>query len=294
VGKSLISVGELVSQLSAGAPRPALLDVRWELASGSRRQDYLDAHLPDAAFVDLDAELSGPPGSAGRHPLPDSDAFQASMRDAGVDDRRPVVVYDDARSLAAARAWWLLRYFGHSEVAVLDGGIAAWESAGEPTQAGAAAFKPGDFTARAGWMTLIDAGGAAALARRGVLLDARAPERYRGEHEPIDPVAGHIPGARNAPMSEHLDASGHFLAPGELRAALQKRGVRDGVELGAYCGSGITAAHEVLALELAGYRAALYVGSWSEWIADPSRPVATSEDERGETAAVAAAEDERG
>jgi thiosulfate/3-mercaptopyruvate sulfurtransferase len=285
VGKPLISVGELASLLSSGASRPALLDIRWELASGSRRRDYLDAHLPDAAFVDLDVGLSTPPGRAGRHPLPDSGAFQASMRGAGVNDRHPVVVYDGDRSLAAARAWWLLRYFGHSDVAVLDGGIAAWESAGGPTEPGAATLRPGDFTARPGVMPLIDAAGAAALARCGVLLDARSPERYRGEHEPIDPVAGHIPGARNAPMSENLDASGHFLARGELRAVLQRRGVSDGVELGAYCGSGITAAHEVLALELAGYRAALYAGSWSEWIADPGRPVATGEDESRSTAA---------
>jgi thiosulfate/3-mercaptopyruvate sulfurtransferase len=282
VGKPLISVDELASLRVGDAPRPALLDIRWELSGGSRRQDYLDAHLPGAAFVDLDAELASPPGQAGRHPLPAPDAFQASMRTAGVDDHRPVVVYDAASSLAAARAWWLLRYFGHGEVAVLDGGIAAWESAGEPVETGAPpAPEPGDFTARAGAMALIDAAGAAALAWRGVLLDARAPERYRGEHEPIDPVAGHIPGARNSPTSENLDGSGRFLAPAELRAALQKRGLSDGVELGVYCGSGITAAHQVLALALAGYPAALYAGSWSEWIADSSRPVATGEDETG-------------
>jgi thiosulfate/3-mercaptopyruvate sulfurtransferase len=276
--KPLISVGDLAALLSGSAERPALLDVRWELASGPRREEYLDAHLPGAAFVDLDAELAGPPGRAGRHPLPDPAAFQASMRRAGVEDRRPAVVYDAASGMAAARAWWLLRYFGHGAVAVLDGGIAAWQHAGEPVQSGAPALAPGDFTARPGAMPVLDAPGAAALARHGVLLDARAPERYRGEREPLDPVAGHIPGARNAPTAENVDAIGRFRAPSELRDGFRTRGVRDGVELGAYCGSGITAAHEVLALELAGYSAALYPGSWSEWVTDPSRPVATGEE----------------
>jgi thiosulfate/3-mercaptopyruvate sulfurtransferase len=277
----LISVGELSSLLSGAATPPALLDVRWELASGPGREEYLDAHLPGAAFVDLDAELAGPPGRAGRHPLPDPAVFQAGMRRAGVEDRRPVVAYDAGGGTAAARAWWLLRYFGHEHVAVLDGGIAAWQRAGEPVQSGEPAVTPGDFTARPGAMPLLDAAGAAALSRRGVLLDARAPERYRGEREPVDPVAGHIPGARNAPTAENVDAAGRFRAASELRDGFRARGVIDGVELGAYCGSGITAAHEVLALELAGYSAALYPGSWSEWISDPSRPVATGEEPAG-------------
>lgn len=279
--KPLISVGELASLLSRSATRPALLDIRWELASGPRRQEYLDGHLPGAAFVDLDAELAGPPGPAGRHPLPDQAAFQDSMRRAGVEDRRLAVVYDAAGAFAAARGWWLFRYFGHTAAAVLDGGIAAWRRAGEPLQPGEPALTPGDFTARPGAMPLLDAPGAAALARRGVLLDARAPERYRGDREPVDPVAGHIPGALNAPTSENVDADGGFRAPSDLRDGFLAHGVRDGVELGAYCGSGITGAHEVLALELAGYSAALYPGSWSEWIADPSRPVATGEEPAG-------------
>jgi thiosulfate/3-mercaptopyruvate sulfurtransferase len=276
--KPLISVGDLAALLSRSAERPVLLDIRWELTSGPMRQEYLDAHLPGAAFVDLDAELAGPPGRAGRHPLPDRAAFQSSMRRAGVGDRSRVVVYDAGSGMAAARAWWLLRYFGHRAVAVLDGGIAAWQHAGEPVQSGEPAVTPGDVTSRPGAMPLLDAPGAAALARRGVLLDARAPERYRGEREPLDPVAGHIPGARNAPTAENVDAVGRFRAPSELRDGFRTRGVRDGVELGAYCGSGITAAHEVLALELAGYSAALYPGSWSEWVTDPSRPVATGEE----------------
>ena len=224
-------------------------------------------------FVDLDAELAGPPGPGGRHPLPDADRFAAAMRAAGVSGARSVVVYDAATSMAAARAWWLLRYAGHPNVAVLDGGIAAWIEAGEPLEAGAAPAEPGDFVPRTGAMPLLDAAGAAALSARGVLLDARAPERFRGEREPIDPVAGHIPRAVNRPTAENVDRSGRFVERARLRSAFERLGVGDDVEVGAYCGSGITAAHEVLALELAGFRAAMYAGSWSEWITDPARPV---------------------
>ena len=198
------------------------------------------------------------------------------MRAAGVRIGRGVVVYDAATSMAAARVWWLLRYFGHAEVAVLDGGFAAWIGAGGPVQTGpGVAATAGDFAARPGGMPVLDAAGAARVARGGVLLDARAPERFRGEQEPVDPVAGHIPGALNLPTSENVEASGRFRSPDALRQAFVRAGVRDGVDLGAYCGSGVTATHEVLALSLAGFdRVALYPGSWSEWIIDPRRPVA--------------------
>lgn len=228
-------------------------------------------------FVDLDAELAGPPGPGGRHPLPDADAFGTSMRAAGVSGALQVVVYDGATPMAAARAWWLLRYFGHSHVSVLDGGLAAWVAEGYPLEREAPSVEPGDFVPRPGGMPLLDAQGASALARRGLLLDARAPERFRGEVEPIDPVVGHIPGARNVPHSWTLDDSGQFLEPASLRKLFAQAGVGDGTEVGAYCGSGVAAAHEVLALELAGYPAALYVGSWSEWITDPRRRVARGE-----------------
>jgi thiosulfate/3-mercaptopyruvate sulfurtransferase len=186
------------------------------------------------------------------------------------------VVYDAADSMAAARAWWLLRYFGHADVAVLDGGLAAWVGAGLPVQTGEPS-RPGagDFCARPGGMSIVDAAGAAALARQGRLLDARTGERFRGEVEPIDPVAGHIPGARNRPTGLNVEPSGRFRAAGALREGFEAAGVTGDGELGVYCGSGITAAHQVLALELAGYGAALYPGSWSEWISDPGRPVAT-------------------
>jgi len=250
--------------------------VRWEL-SGPRLADYVEGHLPGAVFVDLDTALAGPPGDGGRHPLPAPGVFEAAMRAAGVSAGRPVVVYDAGNSMAAARAWWLLRYFGHPSVFVLDGGFGGWEAAGLPIERGLVTVAPGDFVARAGGMPLLDADGAARLvADGGLLLDARARERFRGEVEPIDPVAGHIPGAVNVPGTELLRLDGGFLDAGQLRARFRDAGVSDGVAVAAYCGSGVTAAFEVLALEVAGVSgAALYVGSWSDWIRDPSRGVAT-------------------
>jgi thiosulfate/3-mercaptopyruvate sulfurtransferase len=176
--------------------------------------------------------------------------------------------------MSAGRAWWLLRYYGHSDVAVLDGGLAAWAAAGYPMTDEPAHAEAGDFVARPGAMPVLMAQDVPALAARGALLDARAPERFRGEREPIDPLAGHIPGAVNVPATRTLDSSGRFLERSALRAIFERAGVAAGVEVGAYCGSGVTAAHEVLALELAGYEAALYPGSWSEWITDPRRPTA--------------------
>jgi thiosulfate/3-mercaptopyruvate sulfurtransferase len=227
--------------------------------------------------VDLDHDLSGPPGAGGRHPLPDPEEFAAAMRRVGVSGSRPVTVYDAANSMAAARAWWLLRYFGHDDVSVLDGGLRAWLAAGYEVEAGEPVVSPGDFQARPGGMPLLDAESALQIARTGVLLDARARERFLGLHEPIDPVAGHIPGARNRPTTENVQESGAFVAFKALRAGFERAGVRPGTAVGSYCGSGVVAAHEVLALELAGIPAALYVGSWSDWITDPERPVARGE-----------------
>jgi thiosulfate/3-mercaptopyruvate sulfurtransferase len=263
----------LVSEVPSDA---AVLDVRWELGGPPGLPRYLEGHIPGAAFVDLETALSSAPGDGGRHPMPSADAFGAAMRDAGVASDRPVVVYDAGSSMAAARAWWLLRYFGHPRVFVLNGGFSGWLAAGHAIERGVRAVEPGDFVPRPGGMALLDAAGAARVAGGGgVLLDARAPERYRGEHEPIDPVAGHIPGAVNLPSTELLHREGGFLDAAALRERFAGAGVRDGVEVGAYCGSGVVAAHEVLALSVAGFDAALYVGSWSEWIRDPSRPVAT-------------------
>jgi thiosulfate/3-mercaptopyruvate sulfurtransferase len=278
----LISAQQLAHALDV-ADGPLVLDVRHRLAAAQAthpgappaRDDYIAGHIPGAVFVDLERELAGPPGLGGRHPLPDAGAFARAMRSKGVSKRRPVVVYDDAGALSAARAWWLLRYHGHANVAVLDGGLSAWLGAGHALTTAMPRCARGDFHAVPGGMPLLDAHGAAQLARSAILLDARSPERFRGESEPVDPVAGHIPGARSHPTTENLDADGRFRTSDELRAALN---IPPGATVGAYCGSGVTAAHLVLALECAGHHAALYAGSWSDWISDPSRPVATGDD----------------
>ena len=278
---ALISSEELSAALAVGLHQPALLDVRWQLGGPPGIEAYRAGHLPGAAFVDLDRDLAGPPGRGGRHPLPDTARFQAAMRRCGVRGDRAVVVYDQRDTTAAARAWWLLGYHGHPDVRVLDGGYDAWVARGLPVTTEVTDPEPGDFTARPGQRPLLDAAGAAEVARDGVLLDARAPERYRGEVEPVDPVAGHIPGARSAPATGNLAADGHLRPPGELRERFAALGVRDDRPVAAYCGSGVVASSELLALELAGYRAALYLGSWSDWITDPSRPVATGDDPEG-------------
>jgi thiosulfate/3-mercaptopyruvate sulfurtransferase len=276
-GDLLVSPAALAGELDR-APAPVVLDVRWRLGGPPGLDSYREGHLPGAVFVDLDRDLAAPPGPAGRHPLPDPAVFQAAMRAAGVSENRPVVVYDDRDATAAARAWWLLRYHGHRSVRVLDGGYQAWVAGGFPVTRAGPAPTPGIFTARPGHMPLLDAAGAREVARTGLLLDARAGERYRGEHEPVDPVAGHIPGAVSAPTAGHLNPDGTFRDPADLAARFAALGA-DGrtTALGSYCGSGVTAAHEILALALAGLPAALYVGSWSNWITDPDRPVATGE-----------------
>jgi thiosulfate/3-mercaptopyruvate sulfurtransferase len=270
----LIDVPSLVRAARGGV---VLLDVRWRLGGPPGIEAYRRGHLPGAVFVDLDHDLAAPPGPAGRHPLPSPQAFQDVMRRAGVRRDSLVVVYDDGDATAAARGWWTLRYFGHERVRVLDGGYHAWVDAGQPVETVAPKVEPGDFEASPGHLPLLDADGAMALAKDGVLLDARAPERYRGEVEPVDPVAGHIPGATNAPTLGNVGVDGRFLPPGLLRERFAGLGATDAAEVGAYCGSGVTAAHEILALTIAGVPAALYAGSWSNWIADDSRPVETGD-----------------
>jgi thiosulfate/3-mercaptopyruvate sulfurtransferase len=277
----LTSVAELADAL-AGRERPTLIDVRWRLGGPPGIDSYHAGHLPGAVYVDLDRDLAGPPGPGGRHPLPDTADFEAAMRAAGVRAAGDVVVYDEADATIAARAWWLLRYFGQGSagagrVRVLDGGFRAWQAAGQPVSTEDVIAAPGDFAAEPGHLPVLDAEGAAAVARSGILLDARAPARYRGETEPVDPVAGHIPAALSAPTAENVNSDGFFRTAAELRARFADLGVEAGAEreVGAYCGSGVTAAHEVLALDLAGIPAALYVGSWSGWITHPGRPVAT-------------------
>ncbi|MDK0522745.1 sulfurtransferase [Streptomyces sp. ML-6] len=274
--KPIITASEYASE-SAGPRPPVLLDVRWQLGGPHGRPDYEAGHIPGAVFVDLDAELAGPAGTGGRHPLPDPEEFGAVMRRAGVSGDTPVVVYDGGQGWAAARAWWLLRWTGHQDVRVLDGGLAAWP--GE-LQKEIPAPAEGDFRPVPGGLPLLDADGAAALADSGLLLDARAVERYRGDVEPIDRVGGHIPGAVSAPTSENTGDDGRFLAPEALAARFGELGADRAEAVGVYCGSGVSGAHEVLALAVAGIPAALYAGSWSEWSADESRPVATGPEPR--------------
>jgi thiosulfate/3-mercaptopyruvate sulfurtransferase len=274
----LIGPDELAAAIQSPRAAPLLLDVRWQLGGPPGLEAYLTGHLPGAVFVDLDRELAAPPGPGGRHPLPDPVAFQAATRRWGVRGDRAVVVYDQRDTTSAARAWWLLGYHGHPDVRVLDGGYDGWVARGLPVASEVRDPEPGDFQALPGQRPLLDADGAAEVARAGVLLDARAAARFRGEQEPVDPVAGRIPGARSAPAADNVTAAGSLRPAGELRARFDALGVRDGVPVGAYCGSGVVAAHLVLALELAGHRAGLYAGSWSEWITDPSRPVATGEE----------------
>lgn len=363
-GQVLISAEELGRVLADDRPGPTLLDVRWRLGGPPGRSEYEAGHIPSAVFVDLDRDLADSPGEGrgGRHPLPSADAFGVSMRRLGVSGHLPVVCYDQRDSTSAARCWWLLTYFGHPSVRVLDGGLAAWiadggelskeqtipatgdfrprrrltprpgsgagtgrgdasgaESEGTESEPGPGAgtlldtgpgagaqFERGMGTGQGGVgrrnhgiatgtdgpaagieaeseentsspgesTVVVDADQAAAVASRGILLDARAGERYRGEIEPVDPVAGHIPGALSAPTTENLDQTGRFLPPAALKQRFAALGVKTGTPIAVYCGSGVTATHEILALRLAGIDAALYAGSWSEWITDPSRPIA--------------------
>jgi thiosulfate/3-mercaptopyruvate sulfurtransferase len=266
----LVTVQELKGLLAD----TLLLDVRWQLGDPHGADHYRAGHLPGAVFVDLDAELAGTPGgTAGRHPLPSPEAFQAAARSWGLRQGQPVVVYDDNGGLSAARAWWLLRWAGHDDVRLLDGGLGAWRAAGLDVEVGEQRATPGDVVLGSGHLPVLSADDAALVARDGLLLDARAPERFRGEVEPIDPRAGHVPGAVSAPTGENLAADGRFLSTEQLRERFAALGAQDQT-IGAYCGSGVTAAHQVLALAVAGWDAALFAGSWSAWSNDPDRPVA--------------------
>lgn len=273
----LISVDELAAALSSDrASGLRVLDVRWKLGGPDGRGEYALGHIPGAVFVDLDTELAGRGlPTDGRHPLPAASDLERSARSWGLNDGDAVVVYDDLGGQSAARAWWLLRYAGVAEVRLLDGGWAAWKAAGLPATTDAATPPPGDVTLSSGHLPVLDIDAAAALPDHGVLLDARAAERYRGEVEPIDPRAGHIPGALSAPTSGNLDADGRFLAPDQLAARFAALGVDAEHPVGVYCGSGVTAAHDALALAIAGFEPTLYPGSWSQWSNHPDRPVAT-------------------
>lgn len=272
-GAVLAGAGE-VRRLAAGAQPPVLLDVRWALGDPHGAEHYRAGHLPGAVYVDLDTELAGAhePG-AGRHPLPAIEDLQAAARRWGITRDSAVVVYDNSGGLAAARAWWLLRWAGVTDVRILDGGLAAWQAAGYPEATGTAHPRPaGDVVLSPGHLPTLTADEAAALPTTGTLLDARAGERYRGETEPIDPRAGHIPGAISRPTGGNLsDGVPTFRTADELR----ERFAGLPGPIGVYCGSGVTAAHQIAALATLGVEAALYPGSWSAWSSDPDRPAAT-------------------
>lgn len=260
--------------LLAADPSATVLDVRYRLGGPPGAPEHEAGHVPGAAYVDLPTALSGPPGApvddGGRHPLPGTEGFLAAMRAAGVRGDRTVVVYDDWSGHAAARAWWLLRHHGHPDVRVLDGGWSAWVADGGAVETGPVDVEPGDLDGSPGAMPVV---GPDDLDLVEVLLDARAPERYRGEVEPVDPVAGHVPGAVNVPTSANLTPEGRFRPVEELREVYAAAGAVPGAEVAAYCGSGVTACLDVLALKLVGVRAALYPGSWSGWTSDRSRGI---------------------
>jgi thiosulfate/3-mercaptopyruvate sulfurtransferase len=265
----LITAPELSAMLSAGK-QLTILDVRWQLSAPDGRDAYERGHIPGAVYVSLEDELSDHSVvGRGRHPLPSGRALEAAGRRWGLRAGVPVVVYDDWNRAGSARAWWVLSAAGMTDVRILDGGLAAWLG---PLETGSATSEPGDVTVPypdlyAGALPTLSAEQAIAVE---TLLDARAPERFRGDVEPIDPVAGHIPGARNVPSTGLLADDGTFLTEDELAKRLELSG-----DVGAYCGSGVTASVVVVALASLGVDAALYPGSWSEWSSDGTRPVET-------------------
>jgi thiosulfate/3-mercaptopyruvate sulfurtransferase len=273
----LVGAGELRGLLAAGRS-PAILDVRWRLDEPDGRPAYLAGHLPGAVYVSLEDELSDHSRTGrGRHPLPSGSDLQAAARRWGIRRDQPVVVYDDWNRAGSARAWWVLTAAGIPGVRILDGGLSAWTAAGGALQSSVPTPVPGDVSVA--HVDLYHGARATLTAdqvaegRAHTLLDARSPERFRGEVEPVDPVAGHIPGARNLPSTALLAGDGTFLVDNEIRALLAERGVGDSA--GVYCGSGITAAVVVAGLCATGVDAALFAGSWSQWSAEADRPVAT-------------------
>lgn len=281
----LIEVEELAT-LIGDDPQLVLADVRWRLGGPPGEPEFEAGHLPGARYVDLETELTGPHGTdpstarpGGRHPLPSVDTFQSAMRRIGIDSDSLVVIYDDANALAAARMWWLLSDAGLAHIRVLNGGLGAWTATGRPLITGPADLVPiGDFRARPGQRAQIDATTLASeidSVKAPTVIDVRAHERFTGASEPMDPVAGHIPAAVNLASMANLDEHGRFRSSGEIRERYRAIDAEEGTPI-FYCGSGITAAHTLLARESAGLTDGLiYPGSWSDWISDPARPVAT-------------------
>ncbi|WP_293311807.1 sulfurtransferase [Mycolicibacterium sp.] len=271
--RTLVTAAELLGRLRSGE-RPAILDVRWRLDRPDGRADYRDGHIPGAVYVCLDDELSDHSVTGrGRHPLPSGADLQAAARRWGIGAGQPVIVYDDWNRAGSSRAWWVLTAAGLPDVRILDGGLSAWREAGGELDTGDVQPRPGDVTVahadlHNGSRATLTADDVAAGAV-GTLLDARAPERFRGETEPVDPVAGHIPGAENLPSTSLLTDGGEFLDDDALRSRFS--GLAG--EVGVYCGSGVTAAVVLAALSAAGIGGALFPGSWSQWSSEPGRPV---------------------
>jgi thiosulfate/3-mercaptopyruvate sulfurtransferase len=273
--ETLMDVQALRNRMTSGQ-QTVLLDVRWALGNPHGHEQYRSAHIPGAVYVDLESQLcAGPSAAEGRHPLPDREALEEAARQWGINDGDVVVAYDDTGNLAAARLWWLLRDAGLTSVHLLDGGLNAWQAAGYETERGEEQHCLGEVTLGSGHMPVLRLEDALAMARHGILVDARAPERFRGEIEPVDPKAGHIPGACSAPTTGNLASDKTFLPAAELRRRFAAIGITDTADVAVYCGSGITAAHEIAALEVAGFSAALYPGSWSQWSQRADLPVAT-------------------
>lgn len=273
----LITPAELADRIQSGEP-VAILDVRWRIDVPDGRPAYLDGHIPGAVYVSLEDELSDHSISGrGRHPLPSGDKLQEALRRWGVRQDVPVVVYDDWNRAGSGRAWWVLTAAGLPDVRILDGGWAAWRASGGAAETGAVDPQPGNVTVPqkdlyAGSRPTLTAEQAGA--GDVPLFDARAPERYTGDSETVDPVGGHIPGARNLPFATLLAADGTFLDDAGLARLLSEHDIDPAVPVGAYCGSGVTATVVIAALATAGYDAALFPGSWSEWSSDPGHPVA--------------------
>ena len=275
--KSLIDVQWLRANAADRAIR--VIDLRWYLGGKSGRDAYAEGHIEGAVFLDLDADLSAAEGP-GRHPIPSAEKFEEAMRKAGVSAETRVIAYDDAGGSIASRLWWLLQHFAHPHAAVLDGGLPAWLAAGGTVTSVVPVVRPGDFRARPPWTDrAVDKTYVRnAIARGALVLDARSAERYRGDSEPIDARAGHIPGARNAPWAGNLE-DGRFKSPDALRSRYAALGADSAAEVIVYCGSGVTACHDLLALELGGVRGAkLYEGSWSDWAKDETLPAATGDE----------------
>lgn len=277
---TLISASELADCIHS--PKWVIVDCRHDLMNlAAGREGYTAGHLPNAVFADIETDLSGAKRGAdgvfrGRHPLPEKEALAGTLRSFGISDDTQVVAYDAHGGMFAARLWWLLRWLGHEPVAVLDGGMAAWQAAGQPLTELAPAPQHGTFTIRAPLVTTVSVAEVMDNLGSGerLVIDARAPDRFRGENETIDPVGGHIPGAKNRFFKDNLQADGRFKEGDQLQkefGALVDNPSRAVMQ----CGSGVTACHNLLALEVAGMPgASLYAGSWSEWVGDPARPVA--------------------